>query len=71
MASPCCGPAGPRRRAAPTAAALTAVAALWLQGDAAGLQAQVSILLALTFPHAAVVWALDRRLAVPGPTPGP
>ncbi|MGY1836062.1 Brp/Blh family beta-carotene 15,15'-dioxygenase [Blastococcus sp. SYSU DS0510] len=50
-----------RAAALPTAAALAAVAALWLLGDQAGLQAQVSILLALTFPHAVVVWALDRR----------
>lgn len=50
-----------RAAALPTVCALAAVAALWLLGDTAGLQAQVSILLALTFPHAAVVWALDRR----------
>jgi Brp/Blh family beta-carotene 15,15'-monooxygenase len=50
-----------RAAALPTAAALSAVTALWLLGDAAGLQVQVSVLLALTFPHAAVVWLLDRR----------
>jgi Brp/Blh family beta-carotene 15,15'-monooxygenase len=54
-----------RASALPSAAALAAVAALWLLGDTAGLQAQVSILLALTFPHAAVVWGLDRRRASP------
>jgi Brp/Blh family beta-carotene 15,15'-monooxygenase len=50
-----------RAGALPSAAALAAVAVLWQLGDVAGLQAQVSVLLALTFPHAAVVWALDRR----------
>lgn len=50
-----------RAGALPSAVALAAVAALWQLGDVAGLQAQVSVLLALTFPHAAVVWALDRR----------
>ncbi|MBM7808151.1 Brp/Blh family beta-carotene 15,15'-monooxygenase [Geodermatophilus bullaregiensis] len=58
------GPAARRLgRAAvvPSAVALAAVAVLWRLGDVAGLQAQVSVLLALTFPHAAVVWALDRR----------
>ena len=50
-----------RAGALPSVVALGAVAVLWRLGDVAGLQAQVSILLALTFPHAAVVWALDRR----------
>ncbi|MEX5718946.1 beta-carotene 15,15'-dioxygenase, Brp/Blh family [Geodermatophilus maliterrae] len=50
-----------RAAAGPSAVALAAVAVLWQLGDVAGLQAQVSVLLALTFPHAAVVWALDRR----------
>ncbi len=50
-----------RAGALPSAVALAAVAVLWRLGDVAGLQAQVSVLLALTFPHAAVVWALDRR----------
>ncbi len=50
-----------RAGALPGAVALAAVAVLWRLGDVAGLQAQVSVLLALTFPHAAVVWALDRR----------
>ncbi|SFO59856.1 beta-carotene 15,15'-monooxygenase, Brp/Blh family [Geodermatophilus obscurus] len=50
-----------RAGALPSAVALAAVAVLWGLGDVAGLQAQVSVLLALTFPHAAVVWALDRR----------
>lgn len=47
----------------PTTAALLAVAGLWLLRSTTSLQAEVSILLALTFPHAAVVWALDRRSA--------
>lgn len=50
-----------RAGALPSAVALAAVAVLWQLRDLAGLQAQVSVLLALTFPHAAVVWALDRR----------
>jgi Brp/Blh family beta-carotene 15,15'-monooxygenase len=50
-----------RAGALPSAVALAAAAVLWRLGDVAGLQAQVSVLLALTFPHAAVVWALDRR----------
>ncbi len=58
-----------RAAALPTAAALAAVAALWRLGDTAGLQAQVSILLALTFPHAVVVWGMDRRRAASGPAP--
>lgn len=45
----------------PTGAALAAIYALWALRDVAGFEAQVSILLALTFPHAAVVWVLDRR----------
>lgn len=47
--------------ALPTAAALSAVVALWVLRDVAGLQAEVGVLLALTFPHAAVVWTLDQR----------
>ncbi len=49
--------------ALPTAVALAAIAALWTLRDVAGLQAEVGVLLALTFPHAAVVWALDRHEA--------
>ncbi|HEX8496048.1 MAG TPA: Brp/Blh family beta-carotene 15,15'-dioxygenase [Actinomycetales bacterium] len=49
--------------ALPTAVALAAIVAMWLLRDVAGLQAEVAILLALTFPHAAVVWALDRHEA--------
>jgi Brp/Blh family beta-carotene 15,15'-monooxygenase len=47
--------------ALPSTVALAAVAVLWQLHDVAGLHAQVAVLLALTFPHAAVVWALDRR----------
>jgi Brp/Blh family beta-carotene 15,15'-monooxygenase len=47
----------------PSAAALGAIGLLWALRDVAPLEAQVSVLLALTFPHAAVVWALDRRRA--------
>jgi Brp/Blh family beta-carotene 15,15'-monooxygenase len=46
---------------APTLVALAAVAALWLARDLASLQAEVAVLLALTFPHAAAVWVLDRQ----------
>jgi Brp/Blh family beta-carotene 15,15'-monooxygenase len=49
--------------AAPTIAAAAAMVTLWSLRDLAGLQAQVAVLLALTFPHAGVVWALDRRQA--------
>lgn len=52
-----------RSAALPTTAALTTVLALWLLRDLASFQAEVGVLLALTFPHAAVVWALDRRQA--------
>lgn len=45
----------------PSAVAVTVIAVLWLARDLASLQAEVSVLLAVTFPHAAVVWALDRR----------
>lgn len=47
--------------AAPTVAALIVMAALWTDRELASLQSAVAVLLALTFPHAAVVWALDRR----------
>ena len=47
----------------PSAAAFAAIGMLWALRDVASLEAQVSILLALTFPHAAVVWTLDRRRA--------
>ena len=50
-----------RAAAVPAAVALLAVLALWWARDLAGLQAEVGVLLALTFPHAAVVWGLDRR----------
>lgn len=49
--------------ALPSAVALAAILAMWVLRDIAGLQAEVGILLALTFPHAAVVWALDRHEA--------
>lgn len=58
------GPSGAllaRAAALPTAGALATMAALWLVRDLASLQAEVGVLLALTFPHAAVVWALDRH----------
>lgn len=45
----------------PTAVALLGVLGLWVLHGRTSLQAEVGILLALTFPHAAVVWALDRR----------
>lgn len=48
--------------AVPTLVALVAMAALWTGRDLASLQSEVAVLLALTFPHAAVVWALDRRV---------
>lgn len=47
----------------PTLIAIGVVGALWWARDLASLQAEVAVLLALTFPHAAVVWALDRRQA--------
>jgi Brp/Blh family beta-carotene 15,15'-monooxygenase len=47
----------------PTGVALLSVGALWLLHGRTSLQAEVGVLLALTFPHAAVVWALDRRRA--------
>ena len=50
-----------RAAAVPAAVALLAVLGLWWARDLAGLQAEVGVLLALTFPHAAVVWGLDRR----------
>lgn len=53
-----------RSAALPTVAALGTVLALWLLRDLASFQAEVGVLLALTFPHAGVVWALDRRQAV-------
>lgn len=46
--------------ALPTVVALGAVAVLLAVRDVAGLQAEIGVLLALTFPHAAVVGALDR-----------
>lgn len=52
-----------RSAALPTVAALATVAVLWLARDLASLQAEVGVLLALSFPHAAVVWALDRHEA--------
>lgn len=58
------GPSGAllaRAAALPTAGALATMVALWLARDLASLQAEVGVLLALTFPHAAVVWALDRH----------
>jgi Brp/Blh family beta-carotene 15,15'-monooxygenase len=48
----------------PSAVALLAVLLLWSSRELAGLQAEVAVLLALTVPHAAVVWVLDRRQAV-------
>ncbi len=45
----------------PTAAALTGIVAIWVLRDVASLQAVVSVLLAVTFPHAAVVARLDQR----------
>lgn len=52
-----------RAAAAPSVVALLAVLYLWWASDLAGLQAEVGVLLALTLPHAAVVWALDRRVS--------
>ena len=45
----------------PTLVVLATMAVLWSARDLASLQAEVGVLLALTFPHAGVVWALDRR----------
>ncbi len=50
-----------RAAALPAAVALLAVLGLWWARDLAELQAEVAVLLALTFPHAVVVWGLDRR----------
>lgn len=47
----------------PSIAALSAVAAMWWLRDLAGLHAEIAILLALTFPHTAVVAGLDQRRA--------
>ncbi len=58
------GPSGAllaRAAALPTLGALATMVALFLARDLASLQAEVGVLLALTFPHAAVVWALDRH----------
>lgn len=52
-----------RSAALPTLAALAAIGALWAARDLASIQAEVVVLLALTFPHAAIVYALDRRSA--------
>lgn len=52
-----------RSAALPTLGALVAVGMLWKARDLAGIQAEIGVLLALTFPHAAVVLALDRRAA--------
>ena len=48
---------------APTVTALAVMVTLWARRDLASLQSEVAVLLALTFPHAAVVWALDSRVA--------
>ena len=55
----------------PTALALLAVLAVAHFHDIASLQAEVSVLLAVTFPHAAVVAGLDleRGRYAPGPSP--
>jgi Brp/Blh family beta-carotene 15,15'-monooxygenase len=45
----------------PTVVALLGVAALWQLRGRWGLEAEVSVLLALTVPHAVVVAALDRQ----------
>ncbi|MEO3935628.1 Brp/Blh family beta-carotene 15,15'-dioxygenase [Dermatophilaceae bacterium Soc4.6] len=47
--------------ALPTVIALGAVAVLWAVHEQAGLRAEIGILLALTFPHTAVVGAWDRH----------
>jgi Brp/Blh family beta-carotene 15,15'-monooxygenase len=48
----------------PSVVALLVVLLLWSSRELAGLHAEMAVLLALTFPHAAVVWVLDRRQAV-------
>jgi len=58
----------------PTAAALSTIAALVLARGRAPLLAEVAVLLALTYPHAAVVWSADtwrsgRAVAPPAGTP--
>jgi Brp/Blh family beta-carotene 15,15'-monooxygenase len=50
-----------RAGALPTLAALAAVAAMWQLRGRWGLESEVSVLLALTVPHAVVVAALDRQ----------
>lgn len=50
-----------RASVGPSVVAFASVAALWALRDMAGLQAQVAVLLALTFPHSVVVWQMDRR----------
>jgi len=54
-----------RAAAGPTLAAGAAIGVLWWARDLAGLQAEVAVLLALTFPHACVVWALDWQQSAP------
>lgn len=57
-----------RAAALPSAAALAVLALLWSRRQVADPAAAVAVLLALTFPHAAVVGWLDRRHpARPGP----
>ena len=46
---------------APTAVALVAVGGVISAGGVVALQAQVAVLLAVTFPHAAVVAWIDAR----------
>lgn len=64
-----------RAAALPTTAAVLAVTSGWLLRDEVSLATEVGVLLALTLPHAAVVWAYDRarpaaaemtKLAIPG-----
>lgn len=50
-----------RASALPSLAAAVFMVALWWARDLASLQSEVAVLLALTFPHAATVWAMDRR----------
>lgn len=52
-----------RSAALPSAAALVVLALLWSRRQVADPAAAVAVLLALTFPHAAVVGWLDRRPA--------
>lgn len=54
----------------PTAVVLCAMGALWASRAQLGLQSEVVVLLALTFPHVAVVWALDLRTAHVADQPG-